>query len=176
MILVDTSVWVDHLRAGNERLTALLSGGEVLGHPFVIGELALGNLRRRDAVLSDLRHLPQAVVAADEEVLHFIDRQRLFGRGIGYVDAHLLAAARLTEAANYGRAIGACKRSRPNWVWRLCCRTDPSSPGLRRRRIDRATTQFRVFAAAFEPISGWIGDGEPTALPVEARRGGWRTA
>ena len=96
MILVDTSVWVDHLRAGNERLTALLSGGQVLGHPFVMGELALGNLRRRDAVLSDLRHLPQAVVAADEEVLHFIDRQRLFGCGIGYLDAHLLAAARLT--------------------------------------------------------------------------------
>ncbi|HXC14180.1 MAG TPA: type II toxin-antitoxin system VapC family toxin [Stellaceae bacterium] len=103
MILVDTSVWVDHLRAGNDRLTALLSGAEVLGHPFVIGELALGNLRRRDAVLSDLRHLPQAVVAADEEVLHFIDRQRLFGRGIGYVDAHLLAAARLTATKLWTR-------------------------------------------------------------------------
>ena len=96
MILVDTSVWVDHLRAGNERLTALLSGGEVLGHPFVMGELALGSLRRRNGVLSNLRDLPQAVVASDTEVLHFIDRQLLFGRGIGYVDAHLLAAARLT--------------------------------------------------------------------------------
>jgi len=96
VILVDTSVWVDHLRAGNERLTALLSGGEVLGHPFVMGELALGSLRRRNGVLSNLRDLPQAVVASDTEVLHFIDRQLLFGRGIGYVDAHLLAAARLT--------------------------------------------------------------------------------
>ena len=99
MILVDTSVWVDHLRAGNDRLTALLTRGEVLGHPFVTGELALGDLRRRDAVLSDLRDLPQAVVASDEEVLYFIDHQMLFGRGIGYVDAHLLAATRLTAPA-----------------------------------------------------------------------------
>lgn len=96
VILVDTSVWVEHLRAGNERLIALLNGCEVLGHPFVMGELALGNLRGRDAFLSDLRALPQVVVASDEEVLRLIDRQMLFGRGIGYVDAHLLAAARLT--------------------------------------------------------------------------------
>jgi len=99
MILVDTSVWVDHLRAGNERLRALLNGGEVLGHPFVIGELALGNLRRRDAFLSDLRDLPRATIASDEEVLRLIDRQTLFGRGIGYIDAHLLAAARLTAGS-----------------------------------------------------------------------------
>ncbi len=96
MIFVDTSVWVDHLQAGDERLTALLNSGEVLGHPFVTGELALGNLRQRNAFLSDLRDLPRAVVASDEEVLRLIDRQMLFGRGIGYVDAHLLAAARLT--------------------------------------------------------------------------------
>lgn len=96
MILVDASIWVDHLRAGDERLIALLNNGEVLGHPFVTGELALGNLRQRDAFLSDLRALPRAVVASDEEVLRLINRQMLFGRGIGYVDAHLLAAARLT--------------------------------------------------------------------------------
>jgi predicted nucleic acid-binding protein len=96
VILVDTSIWVDHLRAGDERLGALLNGGEVLGHPFVIGELALGNLRYRDAFLRDLFDLPQAVVASDEEVLRLIDRETLFGRGIGYIDAHLLAAARLT--------------------------------------------------------------------------------
>ncbi len=99
MILVDTSVWIEHLRAGDERLMALLDGGEVLGDPFVIGELALGNLRGRDAFLRDLRDLPQAAVVADAEVLHLIDRQPLFGRGIGYVDAHLLAAARLTAGA-----------------------------------------------------------------------------
>jgi predicted nucleic acid-binding protein len=96
VILVDTSVWVEHPRTGNEELTALLNGGEVLGHPFVIGELALGDLRPRDPFLSDLRDLPQAIVAEDEEVLRMINRQTLFGRGIGYVDAHLLAAARLT--------------------------------------------------------------------------------
>jgi len=96
VILVDTSVWVDHLRVGSERLIALLNGGEVLGHPFVMGELALGNLRGQDIFLTALGALPQVVVASDEEVLHLIDRQTLFGRGIGYVDAHLLAAARLT--------------------------------------------------------------------------------
>lgn len=99
MILVDTSVWVDHLRAGNEQLSALLDDGEVLGHPFVLGELALGNLRQRNIVLRGLRDLPQAIVASDEEVLRLIGGQTLFGRGIGYVDAHLLAAARLSAGA-----------------------------------------------------------------------------
>ena len=96
MILVDTSVWIEHLRSGDERLMTLLNGGEVLGHPFVLGELALGNLRQRAAFLSDLQDLPQATVASDDEVLGLINRQTLFGRGIGYVDAHLLAAARLS--------------------------------------------------------------------------------
>lgn len=99
MIIVDTSVWIEHLRAADEVLTALLNGGEVLGHAFVIGELALGSLQQRDVFLSRLQDLPQAVVASDEDVLHFIDRQTLFGRGIGYVDAHLLAAARLTAGS-----------------------------------------------------------------------------
>ena len=96
MILVDTSVWIDHLRSTSAILSELLGDGEVLVHPFVLGELALGNLRRRDTFLSGLRDLPQAAVASDEEVIGLIDRQTLFGRGIGYVDAHLLAAARLT--------------------------------------------------------------------------------
>ena len=96
MILVDASVWIDHLRADDERLTALLDGDAVLGHPFIVGELALGNLRQREVVLRALRRLPQATVASDQEVLRLIDRQPLFGRGIGYVDAHLLAAVRLT--------------------------------------------------------------------------------
>jgi predicted nucleic acid-binding protein len=99
VILVDTSVWVDHLRTGDRVLGQLLDSGEVLGHRFVTGELALGNLRERDLVLSALRELPQATVASDDEVLHFIDRQALFGLGIGYVDAHLLAAVRLTAGA-----------------------------------------------------------------------------
>ena len=99
MILVDTSVWVEHLRLGSAILTELLGHREVLGHPVVLGELALGGQRQRGAFLSDLRDLPQAVVAEDEEVLRMIDRQALFGRGIGYVDAHLLAAARLTAGS-----------------------------------------------------------------------------
>jgi predicted nucleic acid-binding protein len=95
VILVDTSVWVDHLRAGDRALSKLLEGGEVLGHRFVTGEFALGSLRNRNLVLSALRVLPQATVASDEEVLHLVDRQALFGVGIGYIDAHLLAAVRL---------------------------------------------------------------------------------
>lgn len=99
MILVDTSVWVDHLRSGDASLTRLLSTGLVLGHPWVAGELALGNLAQRQTILSLVQALPLAVVATDVEVLSLIDRHRLHGRGIGYVDAHLLAAGRLTPGA-----------------------------------------------------------------------------
>jgi len=99
VILVDTSIWVDHLRFGNATLGALLNSGMVLTHPFVIGELSLGNLRQRETVLTALSDLPLAVVATDAEVLGFIDRHALFGRGVGYVDVHLLAAARLTTEA-----------------------------------------------------------------------------
>jgi hypothetical protein len=99
VILVDSSVWIDHLRKEDERLVELLAAEEVLGHPFVTGEIALGNLKRRDAVLADLRDLPQAAVATEDEVLDLINRLPLFGRGIGYVDAHLLAAVRLTPDA-----------------------------------------------------------------------------
>lgn len=100
MILVDTSVWIDHLRATNERLMGMLEAGVVLTHPFVIGEIALGNLRQREIVLNALSDLPQASVATDAEVLHFITRHALFGRGVGYIDVHLLAAARLTAGAS----------------------------------------------------------------------------
>lgn len=99
MILVDTSVWIDHLRAGDERLVRLLGEGQVLAHPFVIGELALGNLRNRDAVLGALQDLPQAGVGTETEVFHFIEEKALFGIGIGYIDAHLLAATLLTPGS-----------------------------------------------------------------------------
>jgi predicted nucleic acid-binding protein len=99
VILADTSVWVDHLRVGDAALRGLLDGGEILGHPFVTGELALGRLRQRGIILGALRELPQAAVASESEVLHFIEAQHLFGLGIGYVDAHLLAAVRLTPGA-----------------------------------------------------------------------------
>jgi predicted nucleic acid-binding protein len=99
VILVDTSVWVDHLRRAHHGLVGLLEAGTVLVHPFVIGEIALGNLRQRDVVLGALMNLPASSVATDAEVIQFIERQSLFGRGIGYIDAHLLAAVRLTAGA-----------------------------------------------------------------------------
>ena len=95
MILVDSSVWIDHLRTGESALVELLNTGRVLAHPFVIGELACGNLKNRTAVLSLLQDLPAAPVATDDEVLFFIERHSLMGRGIGYIDAHLLAAVSL---------------------------------------------------------------------------------
>ena len=97
MILVDTSVWVDHLRSGLPLLANFLEKGEVLIHPWVIGEIACGNLRNRNQVLDLLQGLPAAVVASDSEVLLLIERSNLMGRGIGYVDAHLLAAAKLSR-------------------------------------------------------------------------------
>jgi predicted nucleic acid-binding protein len=96
VILVDTSVWVDHLHSGNEVLATLLGRSAVLAHPWVTGELALGNLRNREEVLGLLRGLPQAIVAEDAEVLHLIEDRELHAVGIGYVDAQLLAAGRLT--------------------------------------------------------------------------------
>lgn len=97
MILVDTSVWVEHLRRGLPRLARLLQEGKVLIHPWVIGELACGNLRNRAGVLELLQGLPAADVASDSEVLLLIEREQLMGRGIGYVDAHLLASAKLSQ-------------------------------------------------------------------------------
>ena len=100
MILVDTSIWVDHLRRTDAALRALLNAGRVLTHPFVIGELVLGGLRQGGDVVAALRELPRAVTAADEEMPQFIARQALANTGIGYVDAHLLAAVALTQGAS----------------------------------------------------------------------------
>lgn len=99
MILVDTSVWVDHLRLGDGQLAGLLAQAAVLMHPFVIGEIACGSLRDRAAVLGLLHGLPAAVVAEPAEVLAVIEHHRLHGQGIGYVDVHLLAAVALTSGA-----------------------------------------------------------------------------
>ncbi len=96
MILVDTSVWIDHFRTGDGRLAQLLENGSVLMHPFVFGELALGNLRNAQVILQALAHLPPAEQATDPEVMRLIDTAHLAGSGIGYVDAHLLTAVRLT--------------------------------------------------------------------------------
>jgi predicted nucleic acid-binding protein len=99
VILVDTSVWIRHFRDRDPTLTELLERGAALTHAFVIGELALGNLRQRELVLRMLLRLPAASVATNAEVLRFIDHNALFGRGIGYVDVHLLAATRLTAGS-----------------------------------------------------------------------------
>ena len=96
MIIVDTSVWIDHLKSSDSVLADLLETGRVLAHSFVTGELALGSLRQRRTVLESLRDLHQASVASDDEVMMLIEREQLYGLGIGFVDAHLLAAARLT--------------------------------------------------------------------------------
>lgn len=95
MVLVDTSVWIDHLRSGVRELASALDADSALVHPFVIGELACGNLARRDEVLALMRELPAVPRADDSEVLYFIEQNRLMGLGIGYVDAHLLAATAL---------------------------------------------------------------------------------
>lgn len=99
MILVDTSVWVDHLRRGDEGLAGLLERGAVLMHPFVVGEIACGSLADRQPILELLQDLPAAVVAEHGEVLPFIERHGLHGKGIGYVDVHLLASVALTDGA-----------------------------------------------------------------------------
>lgn len=99
MILVDTSVWVDHLRSGDALLAAALERGLVVTHPFVVGELACGNLRNRSTVLELLQRLPGAPVATHAEVLAFIDARSLMGRGIGYTFVHLLASAVLAGDA-----------------------------------------------------------------------------
>jgi len=96
LVLVDTSVWIDHLRKREPELEKELEAGSVLTHPFVIGELACGNLRNRTTILTLLHDLPAAKVATDDETLVYIEKHALMGRGIGYIDAHLLASAALT--------------------------------------------------------------------------------
>jgi predicted nucleic acid-binding protein len=99
MILIDTSVWIDHLRRGDRALAKLLEENRVLSHPFILGELAMGTWKQREVVLSAIGKLPQATVAENEEVLPFVSAQRLFGLGIGYIDAHLLASVQMTPEA-----------------------------------------------------------------------------
>jgi predicted nucleic acid-binding protein len=99
VVLVDTSVWVEHFRSGEPRLACLLDRGEVVCHPFVIGELACGNLPNRLKTLGLLMDMPQAAAAGHDEVIAFIETEGLIGAGLGYVDIHLLASARLSEVS-----------------------------------------------------------------------------
>lgn len=95
MTLVDTSVWVDHFRNGNGALEALLHDGDVMTHPFVVGELACGSLRNRAEVLRLLKDIPDAPLAEHNEVMQLVERKRLWSQGIGWIDAHLIASALL---------------------------------------------------------------------------------
>jgi predicted nucleic acid-binding protein len=99
MILVDTSVWVDHLQRGNRGLAERLPDGLVCTHPYVVGELALGNLKQQATMLEAVQHLPDLAVATDLEVLAFIDAHTLHGTSVGYVDVHLLSAVLLTAGS-----------------------------------------------------------------------------
>jgi len=101
MILADTSVWADHLRAGNAHLKALLEDGLVLTHPFVIGDLACGNLRQRAIILEALQSLRAATEATHEEALRLVEERPLWGSGLGWIDVHLLASALLTGCHLY---------------------------------------------------------------------------
>jgi len=98
MILADTSVWVEHFRKGNEKLKALLNEGQVCCHPYVIGELACGNLKNRAEILSMLSALPDVPLAEHDEILYFIERHKLHGKGIGLIDVHILASAFLSSS------------------------------------------------------------------------------
>ena len=99
MLLVDTGIWIDHIRRLDPDLARALSAGQVLGHPFVTGEIAMGSLRDRALILDALERLPQAETARDQEVLDLVERESLFGLGLGWVDAHLLASALLNPGA-----------------------------------------------------------------------------
>ncbi|MEK6371440.1 MAG: type II toxin-antitoxin system VapC family toxin [Acidobacteriota bacterium] len=96
MILVDTSVWIDHLHKSVPALVEALEGEDVVTHPFVIGEIACGDLRDRREVLDLLAALPVAAVATDDEALGLIEDRRLMGKGLSYIDVHLLASTMLT--------------------------------------------------------------------------------
>ena len=95
MILLDTSVWVNHLRQGNPEVSTLLSDGEVVCHPFIIGELACGNIKNRHEILALLHDLPSCPTIEQDEFIAFIEHNQLSGLGLGFVDVHLLASARL---------------------------------------------------------------------------------
>lgn len=97
MFLVDSSVWIGHLRATNPALSELLVAGLVLTHPLVIGEVACGSMKNRKRVLANLNELPSAIPATHQEVMHLLDRQALWNRGVGWIDAHLIASALLSN-------------------------------------------------------------------------------
>ena len=121
MVLVDTSIWVTHLHHGSRQLEKLLMGAEVMCHPFIIGELACGNLKNRNEIISLLQSLPMAPTIEFDEFLFFIDQNHLMGKGVGFVDVHLLASAKLSGVSLWTAAK------------RLKSETDPLELTLRTR-------------------------------------------
>ena len=122
MVLVDTSVWVSHFRETHDGLVELLNNGEVVCHPFIIGELACGNLNNRTSIIALLEALPVALVVEHEELLSFIEARKIMGKGLGYVDVHLLAAALLTGVP----------------LWTLDKKLDKVAEGLQRKYRQKA--------------------------------------
>jgi predicted nucleic acid-binding protein len=112
MILVDTSIWIDHGRRRHDLLAAWLTEGLVLGHPFVQGELACGQMPRRGEVLALFEQLPPATVVSHQEMLQFVDRQRLMGQGLGWIDLHLLASALVSHATLATRDVRLARAAR----------------------------------------------------------------
>jgi predicted nucleic acid-binding protein len=102
-VLVDTSIWVDHFHRGEALLQDLLTSGQVATHPFIVGELACGHLSNRSEILKLLSELPMVTAATNEEVMHLIERHKLGGKGIGWIDAHLLASALLSRTPLWTR-------------------------------------------------------------------------
>ena len=111
-VLIDTSIWINHIRKRDAVLDILLLEGLALIHPFVIGELALGQFKNRENVLDHLQRMPKAIDVIEAELLHFIDRLKLFGTGIGLVDAHLLASAKIMQAQFWSADICAVAQAR----------------------------------------------------------------
>ena len=130
MILVDTSVWIDHLRSTEAHLSELLNEGRVCMHPHVLGEIALGSLKHRAVVLEAMQNLPPAIVATDDEVFRFIDHHALFGLGVGYTDAHLLAG--LGVGYTDAHLLAATKLSPGTRLW------------TRDRRLGSATARLGI--------------------------------
>ncbi len=97
MILVDTSVWMEHFRKGNAQLEEILDNGDVMCHPFIIGELACGNMKNRKEILSLMKALPMSCKASHDEILELIERRKLMGKGLGFIDMHLIASAFLSN-------------------------------------------------------------------------------
>jgi len=100
MILPDTAIWIDHIHGKNDQLAALLRGDQVLMHPFVLGEIALGSMKHYDSILESLLTLKQAPIVSDEEVRFMIKRHKIMGTGVGYTDAHILASVTVVDGAS----------------------------------------------------------------------------